>query len=52
MNKRIEIEEADNGYMITVYPGRKMDDDEYKEPMKMVARDDEEVLEVVKENLG
>lgn len=52
MKKRIEIEEADNGYVITVYGGKKEEKDDdgypmYQEPEKLVAESNESVLEQV-----
>lgn len=53
MKKRIEIEMADNGYMITIYGGKKETKaDPYPSPEKMVAQTDEEVLEIVRDNLA
>lgn len=56
MKKRIEIEEADNGFVITVYGGKKEEKSEdgypmYQEPEKLVAETDDSVLEQVKKFL-
>lgn len=50
---RIEIEKAENGYMVSVWDYESGEDDEYGyvEPKKHVAEDEEGVMTLVKENL-
>lgn len=49
MNKRIEIEQAENGHIVTVW--EKKEDEMYSEPTKHVAESEEEVMKIVKGNL-
>lgn len=49
MSKRIEIVEAENGHIVTVW--NQEEGEMYEEPEKYVATDSDEVLELVKKNL-
>lgn len=46
---RIEIEQVENGFTVTVWEST--EGEMYSEPTKHVAKDEEEVLKLVKENL-
>lgn len=52
---RIDIEEADNGWTVSVWNRKKEEkkDEEvmYQEPERLVATSAEEVMKIVKENL-
>lgn len=50
---RIDIEQADNGYTISVWKNEEKEGEEvmYQEPKKLVATDKEEVIKIVTENL-
>ena len=57
MKKRIEVEEADNGYTVKVYNHDEEDEDEkkddfmYREPKVLVATNEEEVSGIFKKYL-
>lgn len=53
MSKRLEIEFADNGFMVTTWGGENSTEDEYgyREPEKLVAESSEKVLEIVEKFL-
>lgn len=49
MKKRIEIEQAENGHIVTVW--EQPEDGMYSEPTKHVAEDEAAVLKLVEEHL-
>jgi len=51
MKKKIEIEQAENGYSVRVWKPEEDDSDEYGyvEPKTYVASDEEEVMKLVKD---
>ena len=56
MKKSVSIDLADNGYVVNCYGGEKEDSEEksydmYHEPEKLIAKDIDEVLELVKKHL-
>ena len=56
MKKRIEVEEAENGYTVRVYGHQEVEKDEegyemYPEPKTLVATDEEEVSTIFKKFL-
>lgn len=55
MKDRIEIEKVENGYQVTCWNNEEKDDEKtdfgYVEPKKYVAKDEEEVMELIKKYL-
>lgn len=48
---RIEIEEAKNGYMVTVWKEKDDEEEMYPEPEKLVAESKEQVMKLIEKHL-